>query len=124
MSTHDKINAEFTRRGLLPMDGYCVCDRCEIGDFDRKDMSTVQPHERIARRAGKYGTNFCQQCIELMYLSADDAANPNMRKEAEPAICHYHVEHQRVFERVRGVHYNNWCPHCNGHGQSAQEQST
>ena len=123
MNAPATINTALTMRGLLPMDGHCVCDRCKVGTFSRDDMQTVQPHEQIARRAAKHGTNFCAQCIELMYYAADDAANPHMRKEAAKPICHHHVDHRRIYDRVRGVHVNEWCPHCNGYGQSAQEQS-
>lgn len=123
MGIQAAINTEFLRRGLLPMDGHCACDRCGETELDRDDIFTVQPHEQIARRAAKHGTHFCAQCIDLMYLGAEDAANPNMRKEAAKPICRHHVEHERVYDRVRDVFHNNWCPHCNGYGQSAQEQS-
>ena len=123
MTAHATINTALAFRGLLPMDGYCVCDRCKVDTFDRKDMHTVEPHEQIARRAAKHGKHFCQQCIDLMYYAADDAANPHMRKEAPAPICHHHVESKRMYHATRGVFYNDHCPHCNGYGQAAQEQS-
>ena len=118
MTAHATINTALAFPGLLPMDGYCACDRCGTTELNRDDMHTVEPHEQIARRAAKHGTHFCAQCIDLMYYAADDAANPHMRKES-PAPCPHHQEQCGGRDYVTGKQRTQFCAFCDGRGVPA-----
>jgi hypothetical protein len=111
------INIALAANGLLPMDGDCSCDRCGTSGLDRDDLREIAGHEMIARRASRIGKHFCAHCVDVMYLDAESAANPRNFKQAAPVRCHHHEVERTVHDRVRGITYTEWCPHCNGDSQ-------
>lgn len=114
MNARETINTALISRGLLPMDGDCTCDRCGATGLDRDQVSTVEPHQMIWRRAARIGTHFCARCIDLLYLEAENAANPHLIKRAPPTPCPHHEKPIVVNDAVRGTTHTEWCSYCNG----------
>lgn len=76
MTPNDTINNAIALRGMMPMDGRCVCASCRRSDFDRDEMAAASQFQRghVAALEEYFGGKVCDTCANDITLDepADD----------------------------------------------------
>lgn len=89
------MNTALVSRGLLPMDGHCICGQCDIIGLDRDQMCDPQV----------YGRQICKKCRDLLlagYIKCRE--------------CNGSGGSVRVADYVRGDR-TEFCIRCDGDGR-------
>jgi len=103
MNAHTTINAALIARGMMPMDGFCQCERCGVAGLNRDQIMTMKEGR------DHIGKMYCEHCRALTYLEID---NPPPRK-SPPACTHCNgVSPSSTYDYVRGKNITDHCQYC------------
>ena len=117
MNAPATINAALTARGMLPIDGYCVCARCGRDDLDRDDIDPrgADAPYPIGYKVEYYGGRLCKDCCESEEQEHLETRAEVERIKSGGTTCPHHQEALRIRDHARGHDRTEWCSYCNGY---------
>ena len=100
MNAHTTINTALALRGMLPMDGHCVCACCDARGLHRDDMA--DPDTSLAKH---FGGPVCHEC-EGNHVTCDKCDQPlNLDEAVDEGWDRVHADCSSVIAAQQHAEY-------------------